>query len=219
MLDLLLKITALGIGSTVSPVIFGITISLLAENKYPRQRTLAFLCGSIVVAVLLAILGSLFGNVPLILGSEFSKQMLYLDIFLGLLFIFFGIYPLILKKRKQHLKIKKEKTSPALIKWFSISFIVNITNFDAVLLYLTEVREIFQSSFSLFDEISLSIFGGLFFILPVLLPFIAYLLMGKNAKKFLNPFGNLMEKYGQILATVIFLLFGFYFIWRVLLVL
>jgi len=209
MLDLLFKVIALGIASTISPVVFGLILALLA-GKYPKQRALAFLLGAILSALIVISAGYLIGinGIP---GVEFTNELSYIDIVLGVLFILFGILSLVSKMDK---KTRIDVHSSNLFRWFIISFVINITNFDAVLLLFTESKEIFQSSIIHMYKFSLVSLGAIFYILPALLPFVVYLTMQKKAERILKPLGTAMKKYGRYIAFVIFLGFGIYLLYR-----
>ncbi len=216
MLDLLFKVILLGIASTVSPVIFGVILSLLAAKHYPKQRALACFAGGVLTVLIISSAGWAIGSDALSFGDGFSHYLGYVDILLGVLFIIFAVSSLIAKKEKKPKGLKTdEKTAlPHLKKWFAIGFLLNITNFDAVLLFFTEAREIFQASILFLDKLLLLILGSLFFLLPALLPILVYITMPKKSEQILKPIGKIMEKYGKYLVAVIFLAFGVYLLYR-----
>ncbi|NYZ77723.1 GAP family protein [Candidatus Micrarchaeota archaeon] len=216
MFDLLLKVIVLGIGSTVSPVIFGVIISLLAGKHYPKQRALACLGGAVLTALIISIAGWAIGGDVLNLGAGFTSGLRYFDILLGTMFLLFALSSLVARREKKpHEIIAEEKAqSPRLVKWFVVGFILNITNFDAVLLYFTEVKEIFQAGTAFAAQLLLDLLGGLFFVLPSLLPILVYITMQERAERVLKPIGVFLEKYGRYPVAVIFLVFGAYLLYR-----
>jgi len=213
MLDLLFKVIALGIGSTISPVVFGLILALLA-GKYPEKRSLAFILGAVLSAIIVILAGYEIGihGIP---GVAFSNELAYVDVGLGVLFVFFGILSLTSKMEKAKISVH----SSNIFRWFAIGFVIDITNFDAVLLLFTESKEIFQSGVLPIYKILLAVLGALFYLLPALLPFIVYLMMKEKAEKILKPLGTAMKKYGKYLAFAIFMIFGIYMLYRGLMLL
>ncbi len=212
MLGLLLKVLALGIASTASPVIFAVALTLLA-GKFPYKRSLAFLLGGIIALFIILTFGFLVGAQVLHFTKGFSPYLSSVDLFLGVIFIFFGILPLLSKKKEKAPDFKEKKSqSPVLIKWLIIGLLLNITNLDAELLFFTEVKEIFQSNTALAFQLLLALLGSLLFILPALLPLVISVLYPKKSEELLKPFGAFIETHGRILAAVIFLIFGTYLI-------
>lgn len=206
MLELLIKVIPLGIGSTISPVVFGIALTLLAGKNYPKSRAFAYLLGAVITVAILAIVGMLIGT-GAVAGAALMPSA-SIDILIGLLLVFFGIKALTAKKEKTDIALGHEKPSPQLAKWLFIGFIVNITNFDAVVLNVTAVKEIFEAGTGY--EILLTIVCDALFLLPILLPVSVYLLMPKTAAKVLEPIGDAAEKYGKYVLAAIFFIFGVY---------
>ena len=207
MFDLLVKVIPLAIGSTLSPVVFGIALTLLGGKHYPKQRTLAYLLGAVLTVVILAFVGMLIGT-GAVAGSQLAPSP-SIDILIGFLLIIFGLKTLFSKeKEKSDIALGHEKTSSQLAKWLFIGFVVNITNFDAVMLNITAIKEIFESGAGY--EILLTVICDVLFLLPILLPLFVYLLMPSTAKKILEPVGSAAEKYGKYILAAIFLIFGIY---------
>ncbi|MDD5323297.1 MAG: GAP family protein [Methylococcales bacterium] len=211
MLELLARIIPLSIASAMSPVILGLAISLLAGKNHPEARAISFLLGGAVVALILAgiafavVAGAASGNVPHIPA--------YVDVVLGALFVAFAAKEALEKEGKRP-GLKKAGKGPALLKWFAISFVANMTNFDAVLLNITAVKEILQAGVGTFHEALLVLVADLFFILPVLLPLAIYAVASERTEKTLAPVGAWMQKYGRYIVAAIFLVFGIYLLWK-----
>ncbi len=206
MLELLAKVVALGIGSTLSPGLLAITLALLAAKSNQLRRSLAFLAGGIVVACIV-ILGShlIFSA----LGAAKPSSLAYADFAIGGLLVLFGIFSLLVKEKEPK---PGAQAGAGALKWFAISFALNITNFDAVFLLLTESREIAQSGAAFAYQLALYALGALFFTLPCWLPIAVYVAMPEKAQKTLAPLGGVMKKYGKWLAALIFFGFGAYLV-------
>ncbi|MFH1222552.1 MAG: GAP family protein [Candidatus Micrarchaeota archaeon] len=211
MLDLLLKVLALGFASMMSPVIFALALALLASASYPLRRTFAYLGGNLVSAILITAAGLFLGGHALALPRA---QVVYIDATFGVICLIFAALPWLLKQKEKKPEVAGEKKQPQLLKWLLAGFVLSITNLDAAFLYLTEVREIFQSSAAFIYKIALSAVGAAFFLMPVLLPLAVYLLMPEQANRALKPIGEKMRKYGDYIGTAVFLVFGFYLLYR-----
>lgn len=209
MLELLVNVIALGFASTLSPVILGITLTLLAAKNHPKARTFAFLSGNLLSALIIFAVGVLVVRYAWVLTK--SRKVDYLDIMIGIVFLIFAAWSWVQNERASNIG-KAEHAKIAI--WSLIGFVISITNFDAVIFYFTEVKEIFQASVSLISKSVLSIIGALFFVLPVILPLAVYLIMPDKTERVLRPVGNAMEKYGKYIVTTIFIVFGIYFILR-----
>ena len=212
MLELLAKIIPLAAASTLSPIILGISLVLLAGRNSPKKRAFAFLMGGVVVAALLAFLGSQVGGGGMVPGHLSAHA----DLFLGAMFIAFAVSSFRSREKENvpNVGAEKEKGFPGMLKLFIAGFVVNITNLDAVVLNFTAIKEIFGSSIMYWEKIALTLFCDLFFLLPGMLPLLVYLIMPEKAENALEPIGKAMRKYGRYVVGAIFLLFGTYFIWK-----
>ena len=211
--ELLVKVVPLAVASTMSPVVFGIAVALLAGKVHQIKRTLAFFLGAIITVIILALIGSFLGGGGADAGIKAFHPSASMDLVLGVLFIAFGIMSVRPSKEKGP-KVEKEGGKAGLAKWFVVGFLTNILNFDAVLLNITAVKEVFQSGIAFGQEIAVTVLCDLFFLLPVLLPLAVYLVYPEKAKKVLEPLGVLMKKYGGYIVMAIFFVFGGYFIMR-----
>lgn len=214
MLELLLRVVPLAVASTVSPVVFGIAVALLAGKAHQLKRALAFLLGTVITVIILAMIGAFLGGGGADAGIRALHPSASMDLLLGGLFIVFAILEARPSKEKGPKLGKKGGKKPGLMKWMLVGFFTSILNFDAVLLNITEVKEIFGSGIAFGQEIALTVFCGLFFLLPGILPIAVYLVYPKKAKKMLEPLGTLMKKYGNYIVMAIFFVFGAYLIMK-----
>jgi len=215
-LELLLKVIPLGIGSTVSPVILGVTLTLLAKKDYLRKRTTAYLAGAVLVVVILATVGSAIGTGAMTFSKSTGQTTGLLDLLVGLLLIGFGIRSAFEKPSQgtQRLPVHDTASSAQFAKWFALGFLLNITNFDAVLLNITATKEIFQAGIHVPSALLLTGICDALFLLPIILPISAYLIAPNTAEKALKPIAAASEKYGKYLLMIILLAFGIYLLWR-----
>ncbi|MCL5795098.1 MAG: GAP family protein [Patescibacteria group bacterium] len=213
MIEVLIKILPLDIASTISPIILALTIALLAKKDYGYRRALALCGGSIIVVIILATLGLKTGqNIQDINNNNLRDNIV--DLILAILFLYFGIKSLIHQDKQSNPKISLKNQSAQLIKWFSIGFIINITNFDAVILNFSAAKEIGQATINAVQKIILLVIDGLFFISPIIVPLAVYSLMPKLAQKILIPIDLFLTKYGRYIVGVIFIGFAIFLFYR-----
>lgn len=209
---LLLSVLMLGIASAASPVIFGITLSLLADKGRGKARAAALLCGGIVSVLAVLAAGAAAGSHLSGYGPEMRAQAKAIDLALAALFIAFAAASVL--SRDRHAPSAGPAQKAGLLKWAAAGFVLNATNLDAVLLLLTEAKEIFQSAAILPEKAALMALGACFFLLPTLLPLAVYSAREKDASRLLEPVGGFMAKYGRWLAAAVFFGFGAYLAWR-----
>ena len=89
--EVLLKVIPLGIGSAISPVILGVTLTLLARKAYLRKRANAYLAGAVLVVIILAKVDSAIGTGTASVKKSTSQFSAVSDIFVGSLLMGFGI--------------------------------------------------------------------------------------------------------------------------------
>jgi len=209
MAELFLSILPLAVASAASPIILGVSITLLARKN--TSAAFALLLGGIIVALLLAAAGMSVAAEDDKAAEALGFQPRAADIAIGALLLAFGIKSF-LEKPKQESAPAGAKKSRGFFKWLAISFIGNITNFDAVLLNLAAVRQIFNSTAALGYKLALLAFCDFFFVAPALLPIVFYFLMPEKSERLLAPVGKWMQKYGHYLVGAIFIIFGAYLI-------
>ena len=208
MTSILIKIIPLDLASTLSPGILALAIILLGSKNYPKARTLAMLCGTLLVAVILAILGFVIGN-NVTPGTDPTVRSAIIDMVFGLVFVYYGIKIILSKERKIE---PKEGSGAQFFKWFAIGFIISATNFDAVLLNFAAAKEVGDAAINYFDKIILLIINSLFFALPIILPLVAYLIFPKFAGAMLEKLNRVVLKYSRYILFAMFFLFGLYFL-------
>jgi len=212
MLDLIARIVPLAIGSTLSPGILALTVALLCGKDRPIFRVFALLFGGLLSVLLLTSIayGLTHGDHPLVI-----KKSPILDIVIGVLLLAFGIHELLEKPDSDGSQgaMKKHANIPS-FGLVAIGFLINITNIDAVLLYLTQLKEIFHADVSIPLTLAISAFSSLMFLLPSILPIVLVMAFPSGSKKILDRLKILLDKYGNPLLAALFVIFGAYFILR-----
>lgn len=212
MAELLIKILPLQLATTLSPGIFALTIVLFAKKKYAIGRGLALLLGSILVVIFLSFVGLKTGQ-SVTTVSTHSRISVIIDFVLAILFLYFGIRGLI-KPDRERKEPAEENPARHFGKWFVIGFVISITNFDAVLLNFAAAKEIGTASIDLINKITLLFIGVIFFVLPILMPLIFYIILPTLAQKILAPINTFLLKFGRYLVSAIFIIFAVYLIYK-----
>jgi len=117
-------------------------------------------------------------------------------------------------QRTRRLPVHGAASSAQFAKWFALGLLLNITNFDAVLLNITATKEIFQAGIHVVSAVLLTGICDALFLLPIILPISAYMIAPNTAEKALGPVAAASEKYGKYLLMIILLSFGVYLLWR-----
>jgi len=210
MAELFLSILPLAVASAASPIILGVSITLLARKN--TGAAVALLLGGILVALILAGAGIFIAQSDDKAAEALGFQPRAADIVIGALLAAFGIKVLLEKPEEKGEMPPGSKKSRGFFKWLAISFFGNITNFDAVLLNLAAMREIFNSSAALAYKLALLGFCDFFFVAPALLPLVFYFAAPAKAERMLEPVGKWMQKYGHYIVGAIFIIFGAYLV-------
>ena len=207
MLHTILRTLPLEIASALSPGILAFSLIILSGNIQPKLKCLIFFAGNLVIAVLIAVLGLTAGG-SIISAKNPSLISSIVDLVIATLFFFYGIYTLL--KVEKPTRINEESNS-LYIKLFLIGILISITNFDAVILYFTATKEIGISSLNSINKVIAVAIGGFFFLSPVAVPLIFYLIAPKFARKILEPVDRFTKKYARYIIGIIFVVFAIYF--------
>lgn len=207
MAGLFLSILPLAVASAASPVILGVSVALLARKR--TSAAVALLLGGAIVALILAAAGISVAAEDDKAAEALGMKPRAADVAIGALLLAFGIKALLEKPKKESAPSGAGKAR-GFYRWLALSFIGNITNFDAVLLNLAAVREIFNSTAALAYKLALLAFCDFFFVAPALVPLALYSFAPEKSARLLSPVGRWMQKYGRYIIGAIFTLFGLF---------
>ncbi|MFA5108468.1 MAG: GAP family protein [Candidatus Micrarchaeia archaeon] len=205
MSELLLKIIPLAIASAASPVIIAVTLALLSKKSFGTLG--AFFLGCAVAALILAGIGITFATEDDVVAKSMGFSPSIFDLALGILFLAIGV-KIILEKPSGQSNLQGKNKRKSLIKWFAIGLIGSLTNFDAAILNITAIREIFNSGITTLQKIELLALCDFFLLLPILLPCMIYVFAPAASQRVLTPVAVWLKKYGNYIVGVIFLSFG-----------
>jgi len=204
--EALLQILPLAAASAMSPVIFGISLSLLARNRV--KTLIAMLAGSILVAILFNSIGAGLASGASSLVAALAQPPASVDIAFGILLAAFGIKTL-LERGRAGMKARPS-SGHSLAKWFAAGIVINATNVDGAFLNVTASKLVFDASPALAGALPGLLLADAFLLLPILLPLAIYLAVPKTSQRILAPMREWIEKYGKYVVGIIFLAFGVY---------
>jgi len=215
---LLAKIFPLALGEMISPVVLSVMLVILSNKKSPLPRAISFLIGMAIAVTVLGIIGLNLNN-----GIETAKHSnvsFWSNLILGILLLALGIRA-IFKKPKEQKRDEEENAKNAqnygqkhLWRWLILGFALNMVNLSSIVFYFAATKEISTSSANSIQEVLLTIFCGIFFMLPIVFPVIIYAFLPKLAKKILNPIHSAITTYGNYINIVILFSFAFYFLYK-----
>ncbi|MCL4416649.1 MAG: GAP family protein [Patescibacteria group bacterium] len=211
MFETLSSILPLDIASTLSPLIFAITIVLLSDESHRKAKLTAFFIGSLIVGIIITSIGFNLGQKTLAGGKQ-SNISSIADLIIGVFFIFFAIKSLLSKERKVH--IQDYQQGRKILKWFGIGIIVNATNFDALFLNLTAAKEVGIAGLSLTVKTFFLCLNLLFFTLPISFPIVLYIIFPVVATRILARINRFLFKYCKYIIAVMFILLAIIFLER-----
>ena len=207
----LLRIIPLELAAILSPLLLTLTIFLLGSKKWPRLKAFFFLIGALVVGLGASFLGDQFGRFLDVDGGSMYRSAV-VDIIFGCIFLTFGFASLFFKAKSAAAFAKFSVRSVWI--WLPLGFILNFTNFDAIVLIITAAREIEKSGLESFPRVILLIINSGFYTLPVLFPLLVFLLLPHRAGRILGKVSNFMVSYSKYVALILLTAFGLFFLVR-----
>ena len=210
MAELFLKILPLALVSINSPLMFAVAVFLLTQKDQPFRKILAFLLGIFVVLIAATFIGYYLG-----IGFSFHQFKItkWEDLAIGIILILLAVRALFSKNEKDSNARQLGKNSHrSLAGWFVIGIVLNILNFDGVLAYIVEVKEIIQTDINLFEKILIDLFCLVAFTLPLSFPVVVDLIAPKAAGKMLNSMAGWFKKYSKYIIAFLFAGFGIYLV-------
>jgi len=156
-------------------------------------------------------LGDQFGQFLDVEGGNINRSAI-VDIIFGCVFLSFGFASLFFKARSAAAFAKFSVRSVWI--WLPLGFILNFTNFDAIVLIITAAREIEKAGLDSFQRVLLLIINSIFYTLPVLFPLLVFLLLPHRAGRILGKVSSFMVSYSKYIALVLLTSFGLFFLIR-----
>ncbi len=155
MIKLLTILLPLGLGAAISPTMLAATLLTLASKDRARLRTLVFLGGSGITLVVLGALALASGKG---IRMELPKPSLIstiVDIILGGLLIYIGHRKIFRKPKDARLKVQSKTkifAKPGLLASFGLGFVITVTDFSSLVLYLAAAKQSIDAGVSSTDK-------------------------------------------------------------------
>ncbi len=211
MSDLFIQILPLAVASAASPVIIAISLALLSKKSFGALG--AFFFGCALATLILAGIGISVAAEDEVVASSIGLSTSVLDLALGAVFFAFGV-KVMLEKPADEKNPPPTKKPRSPISWFALGLFGSLTNFDAAILNITAVREIFNSNIVLLQKAFLLVFCDFFLLSPILLPCIIYVFAPAASKALLAPVADWLKKNGNYLVGAIFIIFGIFLVMK-----
>lgn len=210
----LTKILLLQLSSTISPMIFSISLIILSDKKTALKNIFAFFIGSLSVVIIVAFLGVPLGDMLATIKPNNNIRII-INLILAIILIYLSIHELIAKKSNKK-QDEISKNSPNQFgKWVALGFALNATNLNSLIANFTALKEISVAQFNPVLDLILILFGMACFTFPILVPMLIYLVAPKVSQKILRPIDKLMTKYGNYLIALIFIIIASVFLHNV----
>ena len=215
MFYLISEIIPLGLGAAVSPVVLGVVVAIIASKSHVRAKVGLYLLGALAVVGILTFVGYFLG-MKYFAVENLDRSYIF-DIVLGGVLIIWGTRSFLIhrKIRKREFIVDEKRE---MFGWFAAGFTMNIVNLNTIFFYIAQLREIIGSPIDVVDKIAANSLSIFFFIAPIIVPFIIYIIKPELVDKVTKPVNGLVKKYGRYASSLLFFFFGAYFIVRAIII-
>ncbi len=209
MLEGILKALPLDLAATISPVLFGIVVCLLSDQNKPKKRAFLVLLGATIVAIAVSIIGFVAG------GTSLKKPSLSpvggaINLALGALFVIYAFKKLIFPSKP---RTQEKRKGQSVWVWFLAGLVLSVVN-DSFFLIFAAAKEFGALNVNIWDKAIFTLVNIFFFTLPITLPILIELIFPRLAEKVLGSINRFLVNYGDLIIFVLFIIFGFYFIFK-----
>jgi cytochrome c biogenesis protein CcdA len=205
MSTLLMTIIAIAIVDSINPNAVAVQIYLLSTSK-PVARSLAFIAGDFLAAWIAGLL-IILGLVPLLtqLLSNFPHIILLLQLFLGIVFVFFGIF---FPQFEQHSFSTKRLKSLKPLHTFLLGGVIAFAEAPTALPYLGAIERIVQANLPLYQILGILTIYNLVFIFPLVILLLIYLRLQQRSLQLLKSIQSLAHQWFPKIMRLFFVGFG-----------
>lgn len=217
LLTLLLEIVPIALAAAISPTSFALIIVLLSISKRPKTSGTGFLVGSAMVIFVAALLGMIAAEGVLLTRAEPGPLKIWIDLFLGIIVIYYGFKILLTKNacfEDKELELPNNNKSATSEFLSSLVFAMGLfaLNFITTALVFLGGSKIAAAGLGWLGTI-ISLFVLMAITLSmVALPVLIYFLVPKKADNILFKLNQWIKKNGHYLTAILILLLGFYFL-------
>ncbi|MEI6287531.1 MAG: GAP family protein [Bacillota bacterium] len=199
-----IKIMPLILAAAVSPADFVVLIKILAGAHHQRRNALAFILGSSLMYLLVAIATMLvfehqLGHPPVVRQPHNLDHALVNFTLAGLAVVLF-IRMLLKNDSEQPEPNAKAADGP--LKCFFIGMGMKVLSLNAMLPFIAAVHEVSESGLGVDDRMVVFALGIGIAVLPMLLPYVGFVLNKRLALKIVVPIGNFIDKHKNQVVKV-----------------
>lgn len=204
------KIFGLGVVAAINPLVFTMTLMFLGKPERPRTRVAAFLLGGLGIGLVVAVSGFFLGQATLDKAVP-ERIALIIDIIIGAVFIVLGVRAWLTSEPR--FKVSDEAPRNLWRRLIIVGVLANLITFDDLIVVFAATRITGSLEAPGLDKVVLFVITLLFFLAPIYLPLLLTIIFPRAAKNVLPRINVFLEKYGQKLIAVIFLLMGIIFLY------
>ena len=217
LLTLLLEIVPIALAAAISPTSFALIIVLLSISKRPKTSGTGFLVGSALVIFVAALLGMIAAEGVLLTRAEPGPLKIWIDLFLGIIVIYYGFKILLTKNawfedKELELPTNNKSSTSEFLSSLVLAMGLFALNFITTALVFLGGSKIAAAGLGWLGTI-ISLFVLMAITLSmVALPVLIYFLVPKKADNILFKLNQWIQKNGHYLTAILVLLLGFYFL-------
>ena len=204
MTKIFLTIMPLVLAAAVSPADFVVLIKILAGAHHQRRNALAFILGGLLMYLLVLIATVLvfehqLGHPPVIHHPHNLDHALVNFTLAGLaVFLFVRM----LLKNESERPEEHAKTADGPIKCFYIGLGMKLLSLNAMLPFIAAVHEVSESGLRVDERMVVFALAISIVVLPMILPYLGFLLNERQALKIIVPIGDFIDKHKNNLVKV-----------------
>ena len=193
----------------MSPLVFAFSLVALGSKSESLKKAVALLLGVAIVAIGMVLFGVAIGHISNT-SSQPSLFSAIVNLIVGVLFLLYVIRVIVDK----NYGIKNDLESPgrSLKSLFILGFVLEITNFGAMLLSFHAAQLVMTAHINVVTKLILWAVNIFFFTLPALLPILFYLAFRDIATRALHGLNQFISRHIRFIVIVVFCLFAIVFI-------
>lgn len=207
-----IAILPFALATAISPMLLAASIFAISEKSKPLAKSLAFVSGC---AISIFAIGSL-----IILLNLGAKKIAHHPTVVDLLFELVAAISLIIFATFQLIKKNKEsslsKNRMSKKKYFLLGMALMFANTSSIMLYFPAAVVLTKESAPLVDRLIALTIMIAFTLLPAALAPVLTLVAKDKAKPTLGRLSKFTHKYGALLISIIFYIFGSYLLLKVI---
>lgn len=210
MIELLTSILPLAAGAAVSPTLLAVTIAMLSAKTRPVARSAAFAAGGLLVLIAITVLATTVIRVSAS-GVDVRQRSGAIDLVLAGLVFGLGLKIATSKPGDDgRPKGSEPDSEPHFLKVFLIGLAAMATNFSTIALYMSAMKQVALADAALLAKVAATMVALAFAALPMLGPLALVAVAPVRSKRWLEPMGRVVTRYGRHISVALCMGFGIY---------